>query len=518
MYSLIVTLKNFLSDIILRSKPRHILKAAVLFAFIPTSMILYAIWTTRMSMAEGLIAFIIAFIGAGITALPALRDLSALREYVDELAENKELPKPSMHVLGAVENLPATINKLEEAHRTRTLTIETTLRKNHAIFHALPTPVLVLSSERIVLEANSAGRDAFKQGVIGKRIDKVIVDPSFHQACTRLNGYEELAVRIEIPGPEGSIRRYYQCVLHPLTPKEMGEHSHRAHNYDREAVICLLYDVSDIVKTNNAMQDFVANASHEIQTPLTGIIGFIEAMLEEDFPRDSDHYEQFLSIAAARARALSALSKDLLSLAKIEMSSNQVFEHKVNIASLAQEAVEQYKFDGTLLKKRMILKESIDTSIPDFYGNPTELRLMISNLLSNAVKYGLEDSKIDCCVTAYNNDDNITQQIILKRYKAQSIYYADYFICVTVRNDSVPIPADIIPRLTERFYRADSSRGEGISGTGIGLSIVQRIIAHHDGILHITSTEKDGTAFTAYFPVDTQERPEQENTPANCTP
>lgn len=485
-----------------KEKSVNIFKAALIFSAVPAVLIMTAASTERISSGEGAAALVIAFAGAGLTALPALRDLRALREYVEHLCEDKEAEPPDMRMIGVVEDLPDSVRSLEQAYRERTRTIESTLRKNHAIFHALPAPVLVLSAERLVLEANTAAREVFRCELLGKKLEALIQDQRLHNACLRLQGYEEQTTQIEVR--DGGKTRHYQCVLHPLTPKEIGEHSHRKRSYDKEAVICLLYDVSNIVKTNEAMRDFVANASHEIQTPLTGILGFIEAMLEEDFPRDSDYYEKFLNIAMDRARALSALTKDLLSLAKIEMSTGQIFEDSINMRHLAGEAADQYKFDSTLLNKHMELREDFVDDVPEFFGNITELRLMISNLLSNAVKYGAEETPVDFSLRVYENDEQVTQDILIKHADEDGFRYSDCFIRLTVRNYGEPIPPEKLPRLTERFYRVDSSRGDGVTGTGIGLSIVQRIVAHHDGILHITSDKENGTAFSVFFPVDVE--------------
>jgi two-component system phosphate regulon sensor histidine kinase PhoR len=477
---------------------RNLIKAAALFSVAPLLFFIVLSLSGRLSITETALYALLSFSSCALAARPVLRDLRALKEYVADLAEGKQAECPPLLMLGNVEMLPDAVRKLHETWHRRASKLETTLRKNYVIFHSLPAPVLVLSAEHIVLDTNRSARTLFKTELLGKKLEDLILDQRLHNACARLQGYEEQVAQAEVD--IGSARRHFECVLHPLTPKEIAEQGHARPTYASESIVCLLYDVSNIVKAQEAMRDFVANASHEIQTPLTGIVGFIEAMLEEDFPRDSEYYAKFLKICLDRSYALSALARDLLSLAKIEMSTHDVFADKVDLAALALAAADQYRYDSSLLQKGMRLKTAVERDVPEFYGNATELQLLVSNLLSNAVKYGAEGGEIELIVRVYRDDDAMLQRLLLKKGTETKVHYAERYVSLAVRNDGELIPEEKIPRLVERFYRADASRGDGAGGSGIGLSIVQRIVDHHAGMLEVVSAEEEGNVFRAYFP------------------
>ena len=97
--------------------------------------------------------------------------------------------------------------------------------------------------------------------------------------------------------------------------------------------------------------------------------------------------------------------------------------------------------------------------------------------------------------------DDVLKELLAKKGKKGKLHYAESYISLAVRNDGDVIPASKIPRLVERFYRVDSSRGEAVGGSGIGLSIVQRVIEHHNGVLDISSSVEEGNIFRVYFPL-----------------
>ena len=454
----------------------------------------------KLTLVEGAICAGAALLYCLLVAVPCVSDLRALRRYVTDLAEDKEAETPPLSMLSNIETLPEAVQNLQRNWRKHSEKLETTLQKNFVIFHSLPAPVLVLSANGLVLNGNRNARTLFKSELMGKNLESVISDARLLRACKQLRGRDERLSQIEVEIDDNI--HYFECILHPISAQEMARQSREARmNYSRESTICLLYDVSNIVKTQEAMRDFVANASHEIQTPLTGIVGFLESMLEEDFPRDSEYFEKFLRICLERSYALSSLARDLLSLAKIEISAQDVFNDRVNVAALATAATNLYRNDSILHNKNMSLTASIAKDIPDFYGNATELQLMFSNLLSNAVKYGASDGAVEVKVVLYKDSDEEIANLLINTDRNAPLHYAERYVMFSVRNDGEIIPEEKIPRLTERFYRVDSSRGDGVGGSGIGLSIVKSIAEHHHGILQILSDADNGNLFRVFFPV-----------------
>ncbi|MET0155184.1 MAG: ATP-binding protein [Rickettsiales bacterium] len=480
----------------------NVTKIALLFSCGALAIFAVLVFTEKLTLLEGAICSLAAFAYCFLAARPCMADLSALRRYVNDLSEDKEVECPPLTVLSAVETLPDAVEKLRESRQRHAKKLESTLQKNYVIFHSLPAPVLVLSPERIVLDGNRSARALFRSELLGRKLDSLISDPRLHKACVQLKGRDEHISHMEVALDDGT-KRHFECILHPISAKEMGlrQGERLSMSYAREAVICLFYDVSNIVKTQEAMRDFVSNASHEIQTPLTGIIGFLETVLDEDFAKDNGNAAKFLRICLERSYALSSLARDLLSLAKIEISAHDVFNDRVNVAALATSAANVYRNDALLISKGMTLISHVAENVPDFYGNSTELQLMFSNLLSNAVKYGATGGKIEVTVALYADADPEIREIVLSSDRSAELHYAENYVTFAVRNDGQVIPEEKIPRLTERFYRADSSRGEGAGGSGIGLSIVKSIVEHHNGLLRIESSEEKGNLFEVFFPV-----------------
>jgi two-component system phosphate regulon sensor histidine kinase PhoR len=231
-------------------------------------------------------------------------------------------------------------------------------------------------------------------------------------------------------------------------------------------------DITHMKQLEAMRQDFIANASHELRTPLTVISGYLETLIEY-----GDSFEprwgRALNQMHQQSQRMQSLIDDLLMLSRLENSDD--FQHvKVPLKSVLTRIENDAKAFSA--GKHTITLDCEDINV---MGNESELNSAFSNLIFNAVKYTPEGGNVDikCC------------------QNKKGIYFS-------VTDNGLGIDSLHIPRLTERFYRADPSRHSETGGTGLGLAIVKHVLLRHEGKLTIESFLGHGSTFTCYLPND----------------
>ena len=238
-------------------------------------------------------------------------------------------------------------------------------------------------------------------------------------------------------------------------------------------VILLVMDVTEQYKAQKEREDFSANVSHELKTPLTTISGFAE-MMKSGMVREEEEIQDFSSMIYVEARRLLSLIDDIMHLSRIEEGREELNE-PVALLQLAKEAASL--LEGEAEKRNIEIIVSGDAvTVP---GNSTMLYEMIRNLCENAVKYNVEGGKVYVTVKTCPNAGHIS---------------------LNVRDTGIGIPRKDHERIFERFYRVDKSRSKQTGGTGLGLSIVKHIVERHHGEIHLTSEEGKGTCMEVLLP------------------
>jgi two-component system phosphate regulon sensor histidine kinase PhoR len=229
--------------------------------------------------------------------------------------------------------------------------------------------------------------------------------------------------------------------------------------------------------------DFAANASHELKTPLSALIGFIET-LRGPARGDPKAQDRFLGLMAAQAERMSRLVNDLLALSSIEQAEHAPATAPVALAAVARVAAQSLETRAEA--RRMTIEIVADPDLPPVPGDADQIAQLIQNLLDNALKYGAAGTVV-------------TLRLALAAAPPGMGAGKVAALSVTDRGDG--IPEEHLPRLTERFYRVDSARSREAGGTGLGLAIVKHIVGRHRGQLKIESTVGAGSTFIAYFPL-----------------
>ncbi|MDP1615389.1 MAG: ATP-binding protein, partial [Methylococcales bacterium] len=211
---------------------------------------------------------------------------------------------------------------------------------------------------------------------------------------------------------------------------------------------------------------------HELRTPLTVISGFLETLSADDNVNSSFN-KRALVLMTEQTTRMQRLIEDLLILSRLENEQNKISEKTVNVVNLAQDLLQEAE---SLSAGRHQIKLTI-ASQDQLLGSEEELRSAFGNLISNAIRY-----------TPSGGEINIGWE---SRHD-QGLFF--------VQDSGIGIEAEHIPRLTERFYRIDSSRSRETGGTGLGLAIVKHVLNRHEARLEITSQVGKGSRFNIWFP------------------
>jgi two-component system, OmpR family, phosphate regulon sensor histidine kinase PhoR len=238
--------------------------------------------------------------------------------------------------------------------------------------------------------------------------------------------------------------------------------------------LLLSTDVTERVRTEVIHRDFIANVSHELRTPLTVITGFLEQFNSTE-PPAGEAARSFHRLMAEQAERMNRLVADLLTLSRLENSDQPPRDEIVDVATL----LEALRTEAQALSTGKHKIEIAEVSTCGLRGSADELRSAFGNLVFNAVRYTPAGGMITLAWRMIDGDPTFS-----------------------VADTGIGIPAEHIPRLTERFYRIDKGRSTASGGTGLGLAIVKHVLARHGGMLRIESIPGKGSTFSARFPAN----------------
>jgi two-component system phosphate regulon sensor histidine kinase PhoR len=245
---------------------------------------------------------------------------------------------------------------------------------------------------------------------------------------------------------------------------------------DGDSVLVRMTDRSAAVSAEKMRVDFVANASHELRTPLSTILGYAETLADErDLP--ADMRLRFGATIRDEARRMVRIIEDLMSLSRIEAERFLAPAESVSLYDIVDAALANARMAPK--SERCDFAVQLPEDLPAVRGDRAQLVQIIDNLLSNAVRYGCTTSSSKIEISAETSPGSVA---------------------LTVTDHGPGIAREHLPRLTERFYRADNARSRESGGTGLGLAIVKHIVERHRGTLDIRSIVGEGTSVTVRLP------------------
>jgi two-component system, OmpR family, phosphate regulon sensor histidine kinase PhoR len=237
--------------------------------------------------------------------------------------------------------------------------------------------------------------------------------------------------------------------------------------------VLVMHDLTDLRRLEAVRRDFVANVSHELKTPLTSISGYAETLLA-DSP-DLETTRRFLNIVLDNSRRMQRLVDDLLDLARIESGRWQPEREPIDIAATARDTWKELA--DRAAARQIEFAVEVGKGAEMVLADGDALRQVLTNLFDNSLRYTGPGGRIVC------------------RSRLQSDGVA-----VSVTDDGSGIRHEHLPRIFERFYRADPSRSRDEGGTGLGLAIVKHLVEAHGGSVHAESERGVGTTVTCWFP------------------
>lgn len=238
--------------------------------------------------------------------------------------------------------------------------------------------------------------------------------------------------------------------------------------------IVLLYDITEIRRLEQVRTDFVANASHELRTPITALKGFSETLLDGAL-EDREVLIEFLEIMLKESSRLDLMVQDILQLSKLEQKQVRLNVESIEAKSVVKEVFQilQQKAELKNIELSIVYNESVFLEV-----DHDQLKQIILNLVGNAVSYTPENGQVRVELT-----------------------YEDQEAVIKVIDNGIGIPQEEQSRIFERFYRVDKARSRNAGGTGLGLSIVKYLVENLSGYIELNSIVGRGTMFEVHLPV-----------------
>ena len=331
-----------------------------------------------------------------------------------------------------------------------------------AVLAALTDGLLVVDSSQHVLICNPAFEELYGQSRIatGTALLDIIRDSDVIEPIQAALDHARARVA-EVSAPDR--KRQLQLTAVPITQ-----------NGEASGVVAVFHDISRLKQADEIRRDFVANVSHELRTPLSIFHGNLETLLE---PGDLDENEtrHIYEVMKRHSDRLNLLVNDLLSLARLESKEANLQLAEIRLRDFLEGITRDWA--KRLAGKNLRLELQVPDDFPTVHADERRLEEVVHNLLDNAVKYSHQKGRIVLNAGAPD------QEVVL-----------------SVCDEGIGIAANDLPRIFERFYRADRARSRELGGTGLGLSIVKHIAQLHGGRVEAESVVGQGTTIRVILP------------------
>lgn len=389
---------------------------------------------------------------AGVLALHLLWQLATLFRLDWWVRHRSYAPTPNLG--GSWGEIVAQVMRLHRRKRFHKQRYVQLLRQIQRSTAALPDGVVILNAQREIVWFNRTASTLLGlrgHNDFGLRIDNLLRQPEFSR-------YLEHA-RYEVPliiCPKVAVDMHLALQVIP---------------YGEGQQLLLVRDVSRQVRLEAMRKDFVANASHELRSPLTVVSGYLET-LGQDAALDP---ELRAPVAEMRRQAerMTSIIRDLLALSRLEETDEVIDEAPIDVAALM-----------SMLRKDVLARAEHPREVniriesrAQLLGSEPEVHSAFSNLVDNAAKYTPSQGSIE-----------------------MHWWVDDEGAHFSVSDTGIGIPVEHIPRITERFYRVDAGRSRATGGSGLGLAIVKHVLQRHSAALQIRSSVGAGSTFTCTFP------------------
>ena len=390
---------------------------------------------------------------AGRLARPVSRPMEELRDVARALAAGDLSRRPALMAEGEVGDLADGLRRLAEQLEARELALQAEESLLVALTESLNEGVIAVDARQRVVRMNETARQLLRiREPVPFPAEYLPRDRTLREALAAvLSGAESL------PGEVRVDDRALQLTARPLRAG---------------GAILALYDLTPFRRLEAVRRDFVANVSHELRTPLTVISGFVETLQDAELP--DALRRQFLDMAAGNVRRMQRIVDDLLDLSRIESGGWLPNPSELDVGALASEVIAPML--ALAKQKGVSLRPDIADDAQRIYADPTAARQILSNLAENALRH------------------TASGEVVL--FSAADVGGT----WLGVRDTGIGIRAEHLPRIFERFYRADPGRSREAGGTGLGLAIVRHLAEAHGGRVRADSVPGVGTTIAVWLP------------------
>ena len=404
-------------------------------------------------LAAGLISFILAAILAALFSRAVSKPITELRDVARSLAAGERKVHPALAAPGEVGDLADAVHRLAEQLEARMSALAAEQSILTALVETLNEGVIAISPAHEVVRINQTGRRLLS-------IDRSIpfgLDYLPREATLRN------AILLALSGTDTDTE---EVIIGQTT------FSLTARPLANGGAVLALFDLTPIRRLEAVRRDFVANVSHELRTPLTIVGGFAETLQDPDLP--SDKRTQFARTIVSNAQRMQRIVDELLDLSRIESGHWQPHSQPIRLADIAAEVFARVA--DTAKSKGIILETIVSSNAEVVYADRTALEQILLNLVENAMRH------------------TASGRITIETARAKP------GVALTVGDTGSGIAPEHLPRIFERFYRADSGRSREAGGTGLGLAIVKHLVEAHGGSVRADSTVGTGTRIVIMFP------------------
>jgi signal transduction histidine kinase len=405
-------------------------------------------------ITAGLISFLLAAVLAILFSRAVSRPISDLRDVARSLAAGEQRRHPALAAPGEVGDLADAIYRLSEQLEARLSALAAEQSILTALVETLNEGVIAISPDHEVVRINDTGRRLlFIERPVPFGMDFLPREGMLRSAISRaLSGTETEPEEVVIGESTVSL------TARPLV---------------NGGAVVALFDLTPIRRLEAVRRDFVANVSHELRTPLTIVGGFAETLQDPDVP--ADKRADFARTILTNTQRMQRIVDELLDLSRIESGHWIPRPESVRIADAAREVFGRVA--ATAKSKEIALETRISPSADAVHVDRTAIEQILLNLVENALRHTPERGRV-----------------IIETRPAQNGVH------VIVSDTGSGIPPEHLPRIFERFYRADSGRSRESGGTGLGLAIVKHMVEAHGGSVRADSVLGAGATITMFFP------------------
>ncbi len=412
-------------------------------------------------MIVAVIAFIIALVFSYRLAAP----IRAMERFTERLRQGHPVGNIFLETSDETEKLADNINYLVEELQSQIRLANEEKSKLMTAFTSMTEGVLILNAEDKIEFFNQALSNMLAEqygDINGKTLMEAFRDVELQKAFLKFKETHDTI--------------FEEVTLGIFDPVILSVSISSVHNYpDREKAMLVFHDVTRLKKLEKIRVDFVANVTHEIRTPLTAIIGYLET-INAGAINNTDDAKRFIDISLKQAQRLNRLVEDLLVISKVELGELDFRFEEISLRNALEGVIPLV--EAKVKFKNITIHNKVPENDVTIRADKDRLTQILVNVLDNAVKFTPEFGSITIESEQKYND-----------------------VVLTITDTGIGIPKEEVQRLGERFYRVDRSRSRDLGGTGLGLSIVKHLMVAHGGRIEIESQLGRGTEVSLFFPL-----------------